>query len=538
MQGHRLLRAVAVLILIVAFVYFVLALVAALQLGGSGFGSGWGTGWTGWLVLPLVSSAIMAGLTLLVFGLMLFFLAKIDNNLAAARQRPRVQRKPAAVVAPSTMVAPAAVTTDAYVPPLAPAEPRAATAVSTSQAPVFESETPAVQETITLPEAAVRTAMPLPPVIDESAMGEDVRVGVEEPPLTVEPAVDAELPRAVFGQPVGEVIVPGGILPSVEVTEERLPEVELPKVEITEERLPEVELPVEAAPIVSPEVQPADVPAASPDLILREPVQVEVEAGAPEIGLPEVEISEVAASAPDVELPRVDLSAEPVLETEDMAAPEWTPPPAAFDALAMPEVRLPQVEVTEVPQPDLTADAAAVTLSDAIGVPEPELGSAERAPVSGTRMDTLEAEIAALRAQLAALQSQLGQPAPAPAAPPSVTETRAAAISIQEPTDALAEEPPAARLPGADEVARIAAEMNALKSAPPRAPNAGGGDNLEIIMGVGPIYAKRLREGGITTYAQLADASYEVLEKVTRGNLERVIQEDWRGQARRLMNRD
>ena len=37
-----------------------------------------------------------------------------------------------------------------------------------------------------------------------------------------------------------------------------------------------------------------------------------------------------------------------------------------------------------------------------------------------------------------------------------------------------------------------------------------------------------------TTYQQLAEASYQVLEKVTRGNLERVVKEDWRGQARRL----
>jgi predicted flap endonuclease-1-like 5' DNA nuclease len=103
-------------------------------------------------------------------------------------------------------------------------------------------------------------------------------------------------------------------------------------------------------------------------------------------------------------------------------------------------------------------------------------------------------------------------------------------------------------------VARIAAEMNALKSKPNRPTpaatpgatttvralqpvNAAGEDNLEIILGVGPIYAKRLREAGITTYQQLAEASYEVLEKVTRGNLERVIKEDWRGQALRLMNR-
>jgi predicted flap endonuclease-1-like 5' DNA nuclease len=71
-------------------------------------------------------------------------------------------------------------------------------------------------------------------------------------------------------------------------------------------------------------------------------------------------------------------------------------------------------------------------------------------------------------------------------------------------------------------------------AAPPEA--AMQEDNLEIIEGVGPIYAKRLREVGITTYKQLAEATYEQLVKVTRGNLERVVKEDWRGQARRMMN--
>ncbi len=106
MQGNRLLRAVAVLILIIAVVYLGVALAGALTLGVRGFGSGWGTGANWWLVVPLAGAGIMAALTLLVFGLMLFFLTKIDDNLAAVRRQKRAAPKPKAVPAPSRGQAP------------------------------------------------------------------------------------------------------------------------------------------------------------------------------------------------------------------------------------------------------------------------------------------------------------------------------------------------------------------------------------------------------------------------------------------------
>ena len=154
----------------------------------------------------------------------------------------------------------------------------------------------------------------------------------------------------------------------------------------------------------------------------------------------------------------------------------------------------------------------------------------------------------------------------AAAAVAAAADSPAAEQALDAP---LAASDAGARLPGSDEVARIAAEVNAVSPRRPRtiskpepapqapapldepvvaapepvveAPTAeeqaalpAGEDNLEVISGLGPIYAKRLRELGVTTFAQLADAPYDVLYKVTRGNLERVIKEDWRGQARRL----
>ena len=101
--------------------------------------------------------------------------------------------------------------------------------------------------------------------------------------------------------------------------------------------------------------------------------------------------------------------------------------------------------------------------------------------------------------------------------------------------EAFSVDEPLPKLPGTEDAARIAAEMAAMNE-----PNEGsfqpanGSDDFMLIRGIGPIYAQRLREAGITTYASLASASDELLEELTDGNLERVIREDWRGQAERL----
>jgi predicted flap endonuclease-1-like 5' DNA nuclease len=221
---------------------------------------------------------------------------------------------------------------------------------------------------------------------------------------------------------------------------------------------------------------------------------------------------------PEVKLPQVEIEAGEVapFEIADMALP------------AAAGVVLPMVEVVE----EAVEPEPAVVEAPEVLAPEVETSPVEPEP---SEADRLRAELEALRQQLAQLQSQA---APAPAAP-------AEALDESEAIDLEAQ---AARLPGTDEVARIAAEMAAIAprrggSVPLDAPAGGslprrgptGEDNLELIMGVGPIYVKRLRELGITTFEQLADASYEDLDKVTRGNLERVVKEDWRGQARRLM---
>ncbi len=159
MQGHRLLRALAVLILIVAVAYFVLALGAALMLGGRGFGSGWGTGWTGWLVLPLAGAAVMAALTLMVFGLMLFFLARIDDNLVTVRQQGRVPvPEEAAAPAPAPAEVPEPETVIAAAPAAAaPAAVVAGAAVVAHEAAEHEAEEPALETPVAEEPAALET---------------------------------------------------------------------------------------------------------------------------------------------------------------------------------------------------------------------------------------------------------------------------------------------------------------------------------------------------------------------------------------------
>jgi predicted flap endonuclease-1-like 5' DNA nuclease len=644
MQGHRLLRAVAVLILIVALVYLLLAVGGALWLGGRGFGAGWGTGWTGWLVLPLAGAAVMGGLTLMVFGLMLFFLAVIDNNLNAARQQPRV--KPKTQVGPAPAVQPPAATPVAPPPPYAPsasagapaptATPGAAAAVTLAPlvapepAPPVEPPLLAPAEELPPVEADELSLAPAAPPVLEAPSGESVAVQteVEAPrvgaPVTVEP-IDDSSPRVVFGEPVGEVLLPA-VLPSIEIVDEgRAPADELVTVEeaavVDQAPVAEVQLPrVEAAApeLVLPEIEPSAEEVAPenvlPPLERSEEVVLETPAALPQVELTEVAVVEpevrapetVFAGPPAVELPRVDVGVvEPDLEAADMVtpqadavAPDVEAPVERVSELALeapavpslvefaseprveapaPDDWLPQVEISEVSGPEPEFDKAVAALSEATGVPESEqvnIAPAEpmverpttrlseeellaTAVEPASDLAAMQAEIMTLRAQLAALQAQL-KPGAEPPAPASTLPPEPADLAQELPADAPVDagsglsESGAARLPGADEVARIAAEMAAIKgkrtrpapAEPPspaataRAPQIHAGeDNLEIIMGVGPIYAKRLRELGITTYAQLAEASYEVLEKVTRGNLERVVKEDWCGQARRLMNR-
>lgn len=71
-------------------------------------------------------------------------------------------------------------------------------------------------------------------------------------------------------------------------------------------------------------------------------------------------------------------------------------------------------------------------------------------------------------------------------------------------------------------------------SAEERPEEAPAGDELERISGIGPVFAARLRGRGITTFAQVAQMSSEELAEIVELFPERVVEDDWVGQAKEL----
>ena len=106
MHKHRTVQILGIVIIAAALVYLVLGVIGAISLGGSGLGEGWSSGWRGWLTIPIFLATCLGFVALLVFGALLYFLAKIDANLAEAQQRiAAAAAKPAVVSAPVAVAA-------------------------------------------------------------------------------------------------------------------------------------------------------------------------------------------------------------------------------------------------------------------------------------------------------------------------------------------------------------------------------------------------------------------------------------------------
>lgn len=106
MRTHRLARPVAILLFLAAALYFLGGLIVGISLWNRGLGAGWGSGFAGWLSLPIFISTFFGALALLMFGVVLYFLAAINDHLAAARQNKA--RSPAPVTPPAAPPAPPA----------------------------------------------------------------------------------------------------------------------------------------------------------------------------------------------------------------------------------------------------------------------------------------------------------------------------------------------------------------------------------------------------------------------------------------------
>lgn len=72
-----------------------------------------------------------------------------------------------------------------------------------------------------------------------------------------------------------------------------------------------------------------------------------------------------------------------------------------------------------------------------------------------------------------------------------------------------------------------------------KAGTTGKQDDLKKISGVGPAFEKKLNAAGITTYQQIVDMTEEEMddlaEKVSGVSKEKMIADDWKGQAEKLM---
>ena len=62
-------------------------------------------------------------------------------------------------------------------------------------------------------------------------------------------------------------------------------------------------------------------------------------------------------------------------------------------------------------------------------------------------------------------------------------------------------------------------------------------DDLEIVVGIGPVYARRLNEAGVRTFADLAATSSERLLEIVRASPGLADPDSWREQAARLMRK-
>lgn len=60
-------------------------------------------------------------------------------------------------------------------------------------------------------------------------------------------------------------------------------------------------------------------------------------------------------------------------------------------------------------------------------------------------------------------------------------------------------------------------------------------DDLEIVVGIGPVFARRLHEAGVRTFADLAATSSERLLEIVRASPGLADPDSWREQAAQLM---
>jgi hypothetical protein len=144
MRTYRLARVVAFLLFLAALVDLLGGLILGIVLWSNGLGAGWGSGFAGWLSIPIFVGAFFGALTLLMFGVVLYFLTAINANLAAARQSgilatPKPEARPTPAVAPP-VVPPAPRPTPPEPIVVAPTEPVAVSPDLLAELPAADAD--------------------------------------------------------------------------------------------------------------------------------------------------------------------------------------------------------------------------------------------------------------------------------------------------------------------------------------------------------------------------------------------------------------
>jgi hypothetical protein len=188
MRTHRIARLVAILLFLVALVYFTVGTVVGLLIWSRGLGAGWGSGFTGWIAIPILASTLFGAVTLLLFGAMLYFLARIDTNLVLAQKTILAAKK-----APPPLAAAAPEPTAPFVPPAAipaPVEPIVVAAVAAAPAAAAIAEEAAPEPVAEEPTAE----LPSVPEAVVTEVADEAEVVLEAEAAEAAPA--AELPQA------------------------------------------------------------------------------------------------------------------------------------------------------------------------------------------------------------------------------------------------------------------------------------------------------------------------------------------------------
>ena len=367
MRTHRVARLVAILLFLAALVYFCGGMAIGLPLWSRGLGEGWGSGFSGWLAIPILAGTLFGAIVLLIFGAILYFLARIDTNLTTLRQNPPEPAGVSAVVAGEAAL---------VVPPEA---------------------APVPVEPIVVGAAAVATV---------GATHEEARAPAAETEAVASPEPDKAGLGATATAAVAGVVVAGVAVLAAHEDETTPAETEAaseaavaagPQVEIGPLETPEPEAELLSSELGAPAVATAGAVAA-------------VATTQPERGA-EVETPDVAAATEQAPQPSVE-SSEAVAEAPSLAADETETPAATAPAVAAPKA--------EADAPKLSGlDALLIGLGRLALGQQPAKPAEAQPPVPDTAASV--AAIVATDETLAAPDLDAELPADADAAPQEFT---------------------------------------------------------------------------------------------------------------------